>query len=106
MILDDWAAFLTLPREDLLGRYVAVCRELAGLHMELATVRVAERQAKVRGFHQSVRETIAARERDADLNALDITASVFELVGEVEAATQERDLLLYLLGDDERWRST
>ncbi len=98
MILDDWSKFLSTPHEELLGRYVAVCRELAGLHMELATVRVGERQAKIRGFHASTEQTVSGRERDADLNALDLTVTVFELVGEVEAATQERDLLRYLLG--------
>lgn len=95
----DFTRYFALTRTELRIRYCKVATDLANTHEELAMVLSDERRAKVEGFHKSHEQSVAGREREADLHALESTTTVFELRGRVAALQEEVGVLKMLLGD-------
>lgn len=86
-----------MERPELVDAYTEVLQGMAVLAVEVADARVAERRAEVEGFRRSEETTVTARERDAKLNALDMTCEVWERQGEVRSLEVQRELLVWLL---------
>lgn len=100
----EFVKYLGMPRGKIVMRYTEVIAELASLAQELATVYASEREAKVEAFARSEANTIAGRERDADLNSLPLTVEAFRLRGMVQALEYEKTLIELLL-DKWDWES-
>lgn len=94
----DFTRYFTLTDTELRTRFCKVASDLANMHEELAMVFSDERRAKVEGFHRSQEQSVAGREREADLHALESTTTVFELRGRVAALQEEVGVLKMLLG--------
>ena len=97
-MIHDFTGYHLLPGEELKSLYCAVAGKLANLHEEAAMVFSSERQAKVRGYAASIETSIAGRERDAELHALESTTTLFELRGEIAALQEELATIKILLG--------
>jgi hypothetical protein len=92
-MVTDWREYASSDPHMVVVRLSEVYQELAGLATEVAMIRSAERRAKVEGWQRSQDTSVTARNRDADHNALELTTTLFELQGQVEALQAERDLL-------------
>ena len=94
----DFTGYYLLSVEELRSLYCAVAGKLANLHEEAAMVFSTERQSKVRGFAASAETSVAGREREAELHALESTTTLFELRGEIAALQEELATVRILLG--------
>lgn len=101
----DLREVIDSSQQELLRRLASVVTELIGLYLEYSTVQVSERNAKVRGYHGSGESSHSARERTADMNALELTTTLFELRAQIKAKLEERDFLRLLLGDSSGTRA-
>lgn len=87
-----------------LSRFAEVARELMSAHRELATLLAAEHEAKVTSWFEAQEDTLKARDRIADFNAMPLTLDIIKLKGEITALREEKDWLTILLcGKDAAW---
>jgi hypothetical protein len=93
----NWRGYLKATRDEIFDRLSEIYQELSGLHVEIAMVHVAEKRAKVDGYARSQDPAVTARTKDGEVNAIELTATVLQLAGQIEALQCERDLLLLLL---------
>jgi hypothetical protein len=93
----DFTDYLSKTDDALLFRLSELTGELAGLHQEVAMICAQERRAKVQGFMGSEASTVTGRERDGDAMAVELTATIFELRGDIAALQEEQKLILTLL---------
>lgn len=95
----DFSAYIEKTADELLARLASLTSELANAHIMLGTSLQQEKSARVMGFMRSQETTVAAKERDAESQALASYTSVVELKASILALTEERDLLRLLIED-------
>jgi hypothetical protein len=93
--------YLAMERVELVDAYAEVLQQLAILAVEVADAKVAERRAEMDGFRRSEESSVSGRERDARLNALDMTCEVWERQSEEKALLAEKELIVWLLDASE-----
>lgn len=91
------AAITDAPLAGWLDRLSTLTRDLSSLHRELATVLVAELQAKDAAWFATESDTVSVRDRFASHNALNLTADIIRLKGEIESLREERSHLRLLI---------
>lgn len=74
-----------------------VSKDLAACHRELAQVLMAEKEGRVRTFMASNEGAVNARDRQADINVLDLSVDILKLKGEIAALEAERAFLVILI---------
>jgi hypothetical protein len=84
-------------RADILGNLTDLAHQLGTKHRELAFVRVEELRSRVNAWLSSPETSVSGREHDMTCNAVDYTAHVFEVQGEIAELTEYRDHLRLLL---------
>lgn len=75
-------------------RLVQLTHDLIRAHKELGMLLAQEHRAKIETWVRSEATTIAARDREADAAALEITCAIHELRGQIKALELERELEL------------
>lgn len=100
--MPDIADFTQYPKKDrewLLYQYSVVVSELYNAHIVWGSTVQQEKSARVHGFMASEETTVSGRERDAEAQALPLTLGLYEMQAQIRALTEERDLLLLLIGE-------
>lgn len=82
-----------LTRIEALAQLELATKELAACHRELAQVLMAEREGRVRSYLQSDETSVSGRDRQADVNVLDLTLDMLKIKGEIAALEADRDYL-------------
>lgn len=90
-------AVADIPLSPVLTRLQEVTESLIGCHRRLAILLSVERQGKTRAYEESQETSHSARERYAEFMAVDTTAEIFRVKGEISALSEERNFLHYLL---------
>lgn len=86
-----------LTRHSALLQLELTTKELAACHRELAQVLMAEKEGRVRTYLASNESAINARDRQADVNVLDLTRDALKLKGEIAAYEAEVRYLVIVI---------
>lgn len=86
-----------LTRHSALQQLEQVTKELAACHRELAQVLMAEKEGRVRTFMASDAAAVNARDRQADINVVDLSVDAIKLKGEIAALEAERTYLVIVI---------
>ncbi len=95
----DFTSYTTKPKDWLLSQLAIVVSEIYNAHIVHGATLQSEKSARVRGFMASEETTVSGRERDAEAQALPLTLGLYEMQAQIRALTEERDLLLLLIGE-------
>lgn len=90
-----------MPAAAALASLGDLADQLADKHRELAFVRAEEVRARVNAWQSSTETSVSGREHDMTANAVDFTAHLFEIQGEIAALTEQRDHLRLVLAHPE-----
>lgn len=105
-VTQDFSKYYLLSRQELTGKLCMVSSELANVHLIYATTLQAEKSARIHGFLHSEATSVSGKERDAEVQSLHLSLEVIELMGQIKAIQEEKDLLVFLLGEPCLQKST
>lgn len=95
----DFSTYTQKPRDWLIRQLAVVVSEIYNAHIIHGSTLQQEKSARVHGFMRSEETTVSGRERDAEAQALPLTLGLYEMQAQIRALTEERDLLLLLIGE-------
>jgi hypothetical protein len=93
----NFKPYLTYTDEQIWTRYSEVCSELANLRTELATMKAQEHRTKLNEFYMDDGASVAARSRAADYAASEITCTIIECEGHINALYEEQQFIDHLV---------
>lgn len=93
----DFAKYLGLCVEDLLAELARVSSDIASGAGELAMARSTELEDRAAGWNQSVEETVRAREKASQFNAVGSIQQKLETAAELDALRAEEQFLWRLI---------
>lgn len=82
-----------------LARLSDVTEQLLYLHRETAELQAAERRTKTEAWFAANETSVTARDRVADISALDTTTEAMKVRAEIVALTEERDHLRLIVAE-------
>jgi hypothetical protein len=100
--MHDYRLWLSHSRRQLLSSLLSTVSGLCNVYEQRADAEMAVKSARVQAFMRSEATTVAGRERDVDAEVLHLSLAVLELGGQIQALTEERDLIHLLLDEDAR----
>lgn len=95
----DFSKYIDWSDADTMAQYAEVCSELANLRRQLGSMKAQEHRTKIREFWNEPGESVAARDRAANYAAYEITCSIMELEGQINALYEEQQFIEHLVKD-------
>lgn len=95
--MDDPRNYGTLTSEGLRAELVGVSANLANLHKELGFLSSEQHKAYLSHWVASPGGSVAGKNREAEFNTREITSEIISVRAQINEATTNRDLLVFLL---------
>jgi hypothetical protein len=95
----DFSKYFSWTDQEVWSQYADVCSELANLRVGLATMKAQEHRTKLNEFWTDQGSSVAARSRAADYAASEISCSIMETEGKINALYEEQQFIEHMVKD-------